>query len=108
MASTCPPETPALFGGVSVFLVGVRWGEGVPWVCRTPTANAPAGMDDVGREWAGILDGLSEKRSSINAAATFALDKPAQATELFARAYGHLEVRASSLHGPCAPRARVC
>ena len=75
---------------------------------RGPSASAPAVMDDVGREWAGILHGLSEKRSSINAAAAFALDKPAQATELFARAVGHLEVRASGLYGPCAPRVRVC
>ena len=43
--------------------------------------------------WAQMLHSLSEKRSSIQAAATFALSKPEQATELLAAIVARVQVR---------------
>ena len=45
-------------------------------------------------EWARLLHSLSDKRSSIEAAATFALSKPEQATELLAAIVARVQVRA--------------
>ena len=45
--------------------------------------------------WAQMLHSLSEKRSSIQAAATFALSKPEQAMELLAAIVARVQV-----HGP--------
>ena len=43
--------------------------------------------------WAQMLHSLSEKRSSIQTAATFALSKPEQATELLAAIVARVQVR---------------
>ena len=45
------------------------------------------------RDWATILHGLSGTRSSIEAAAAFALDKPEQAMELFAAIVSRVQAR---------------
>ena len=57
-----------------------------------------------GSAWADILNALSEKRSSIEAATNFALERPSQAAELFAAIIAQLQVRG---HGPGLVRSGV-
>ena len=49
-------------------------------------------MAEASSQWAKILQDLSEKRSSIQAAATFALEKPERATEFLASVVARLQV----------------
>ena len=52
-------------------------------------------MANVGAQWASMMQGLSEKRSSIETAAQYALDRPEMATEFFAAILARVLVSAA-------------